>query len=129
MAKPSYDEVIEQRNAAREEVEALKKQIEELTTPVAGGLAVQLDEALERVRVLEAEKAELSEKLELLRAQPANEALPAPAIKGNIHEIPDDDPADPRPEMHPALGWSDPVIIEWAERRRAKKEEPGTITE
>ena len=139
MAKPSYDEVIEQRNAAREEAEKfkqlaadfeadivdLRKQIEELTTPVAGGLAAQLDEALERVRVLEAENAELSEKLELLRLNPIGaqlaNGLPEAAPSAAIHEIPDDDPSDPRPEMHPALGWSDPAVIAWAERRSSAR--------
>lgn len=133
MAKPSYDEVIEQRNAAREEVEALKKQIEGLTTPSENPF--QWSEALERVRVLEDENAELSEKLELLRLNPigaqlANDLNPDGITWVNvpIHEIPDDDPADPRPEMHPALGWADPAVTAWAERRKAKAE-PETVSE
>lgn len=135
MAKPSYDEVIEQRNAAREEVEALKKQIEELKASPAvsadGELAAKLGEALEETERLRAlipslsdENAELSAKLELLRLNPigaqlANGLPEASPSAPAIHEIPDDDPSDPRPEMHPALGWSDPKVIEWAERRRS----------
>lgn len=108
MAKPDYEEVMKQRNAAREELAAVQG---------------ERDDARKQVEALQERIAELK------ASPPVSNGLPedAPSAPA-IHEIPDDDPSDPRPEMHPALGWTDPAVIEWAERRKAKAE-PETASE
>lgn len=115
MAKPDYEEVIKQRNAAREEVEALKKQIEELkaSPPVSadGELAAKLGEALERVRVLEGEKATLAAQLESLRAHPVAAVAAAAAT-----------PEDSGPETDPAMGDLTPDYVRWRFKAAAEVE-------